>query len=174
MSNVKLNEVTYPYVKIQLLNGQSEEIGVNLQKLYKYINEHKNMGGFPPYGNAFRIIKKRAQQLSGRNDVKFSKREIAALIRCYPLHIPLNKYIKIPYKIDYIFRAIFEITDELKIQHPLTPELSIFIDKIRRDSFYNSQSELFRMWCKGENETTINRHLHSDIFAQDSSLSQKF
>ena len=70
MSKVNLNEITYPYVNIFTLEGQAEDVGVNLRKVYLYIDQHKNMGSIFQYGNAYRVIRMRATRLMGRPAMK--------------------------------------------------------------------------------------------------------
>ncbi len=175
MGRVNYTEITYPYIKIELLEGQASNVGDNLKQVYKYIHEHKNMGKRAPYGNAYKAIRQKAKYLCGRNDVRFSKREVVSLIKCFSF-LRRERYIKIPYKEDCIFRAIFAIVDELKVQYPLPPDLQDFIGKIRRECFYETQSCLFETWYMQNlrNQTTLNTHLFDDIFAANCTLSQNF
>lgn len=177
MGQVKCNEITYRYVKIELLDGQASNVGVNLKMIYSYIDTHKNMGKKKPYGNAYKAIREKAQRLCGRSDVRFSKREVASLINDYGKPFcKKERYIKIPYKEDYIFRAIFELVDELKSQYPLPQEIQNFIGQIRRECFYKTQSSLYETWYKRnkKNQTTLNKHLLDDMFAADCTLNHKF
>lgn len=172
MSNVNLCDITYPYVNIKLLEGQAENVGINLRIVYMYINQHKNMGSVFPYGNAYRIIRLRANQLTNRNDVKISKREVSSLIN-YKFFPYCKKHIKIPYKLHYIFLAIFQILSELEEQNPLPTDLKSFLEIDCRKLFYSIQSELYKDWIKdNKNKLTIN--LYHDIFAANSILSKKF
>ena len=172
MSKINLKDITYPYFNIFTLEGQAEDIGINLQKIYLYIDQHKNMGRIFPYGNAYKAIRLRATRLMGRGDMKVSKKEVASLIKCR-FNIFGNKYIKIPYKMYFIFKAIFEIVDELKDEYPLPDEVEHFIGKVRRECFYEIQSSLYREWYKG-NENRLTRALYDDMFAGNSILSSKF
>ena len=172
MCKVNLNEITYPYVNIFTLEGQAEDVGVNLRKVYLYIDQHKNMGSIFQYGNAYRVIRMRATRLMGRGDMKVSKREVTSLIKCRS-NIFREKYVKIPYKMFFIFKAIFEIVDELKIQYPLPEEIENFVGKIRRECFYEIQSSLYREWYKG-NENSLTKALYDDIFSGNAILSKRF
>lgn len=173
MSKVNIEDVTYPYINIKLSDeDMAEKVGVNLSRLYLYIDEHKNMGRFFPYGNAYKVIKEKANRLMGRSDKKISKRQVASL-RKYHTILGTNKYIKIPYKLYYIFKATFEIIDTLKLEYPLPDDLEVFVGKIRRDIFYNEQSELFDEWYR-KNKNELTRGLHDDIFAGNAVLSKKF
>lgn len=48
MGKVKYDEITYPYVKIELLDGQASDVGVNLKKVYSYIDEHNMVTPIKP------------------------------------------------------------------------------------------------------------------------------
>ena len=172
MSKVKLDDVVFRYVKIEITDGQEDKIGVNLREVYKYIDQHKNMGSRYPYGNAYKAIRLRATRLMGRGDMKVYKREVTSLIK-YRTKLFHKNYIRIPYKMEYIFRAIFELVDELKVNYPLPQELDIFIEKIRRECFYKEQSSLYEEWFK-ENLSPLNKALYDDMMAGNSILSKKF
>lgn len=49
-SQVNLKEISYPYVNIYLKNGQDKTIVNNLDKVYLYIDENKEMGREHLYG----------------------------------------------------------------------------------------------------------------------------
>lgn len=173
MSRVNVKKITYPYVNIQLPDEDTaEKIGVNLSKLYLYIDEHKeNEGGFQ-YGYAYKVIKDEANRLMGRNDKKISKRQVAALRKYFTL-LGTNKYIKIPYMLHYIFKAVLEIVDSLIVLDPLPDDLAVFVGKVRRDIFYSEQSGLYRDWYR-RNRNELTRGLNDDIFAGNSVLSKNF
>lgn len=173
MSKVKIADVTYPYVNIRLEDDKiAEKVGMNLSRLYLYIDKHKNMGSFFPYGNAYKAIKEQANRLMGRHDIKISKRQVASLRKIYTI-LGTNRHIKIPYSQYYIFKAVFEIVDGLKIEHPLPDDLETFVGKIRREVFYYEQSELFADWYRN-NRDELTRGLHDDIFAGNAVLSKEF
>ena len=172
MSKVKLDDVVFRYVKIEIKDGQEDKIGVNLKEVYLYIDRYKNMGSRYPYGNAYKAIRLRATRLMGRGDMKVYKREVTSLVKYRTKLFDIN-YIRIPYKMEYIFRAIFELVDELKVNYPLPQELENFIGKIRRDCFYKEQSSLYKEWIE-ENLSPLNRALFDDMMAGNSVLSKNF
>ena len=108
----------------------------------------------------------------GRSDAKISKRQVASLRKYYTI-FGTNEYIKIPYRLYYIFKAVFEIVDILRVDYPLPDDLENFVGQVRRDIFYSEQSELFNDWYQ-ENRNEMTRGLHDDIFAGNSVLSKKF
>lgn len=175
-SNVNLDLVTYRYVKLEITDAQANVIGENLKKVYLYIDENtKYMGSKFKYGNAYRAIRFRATKLIGRADMTVYKREVTALVNCKTSLLG-RKYIRVPYKLYYIFKAIFEIVDELKVNHPLGPELECFVGKIRRDCFYNEQSKVYNDTYDDDEDmrTEMTFALLNDISSQDSVLSQNF
>lgn len=178
MSRVDAKKVVYPYVNIELPKELAEEVGINLSKVYKYIDENKNMGSSKEYGNAYRAIRKRTNELIGRKDARVSKRQVSLLRRYDPFildNVIPHKcvVIKIPYKLDYIFRAIFDLVDELEKQYPLPEELVCLKDKVRRECFYKTQSGLYREWYSGH-EKGLRIDLYDDIFSGDAALSGRF
>lgn len=164
MSNVDFSAVTYPYIKIKLRNDSFtpiENVGTNLSLLYLYIDRYKNMGRTFKYGNAYKAIKERANQLIGARGFKISKRQVASLRKVYSI-LGTDQYVKIPYSAYFIFKAIFEITDELKTKYPFPDDLNAFVGKIRRNIFYWEQTQLLHQWNEG-NTNTLNRELADDL-----------
>lgn len=146
-SKVKLSAISYPYVNIEVQNeDDAEKIGINLKKLYLYIDQHVNMGRTHKFGNALKAIRMRATRMMGRGDMRVSKREVWSLIKCGSIW--KSRYIKIPYKMFFIFKAIFEIVDELKIAYPLPEDLKKFVGKVRRDCFYDEQVKAYKNWYR--------------------------
>ncbi len=173
MSKVKMEDITYPYINIRLTDeDMAARVGVNLSSLYLYIDSHVNLGRLFEYGNAYKAIKEKAKELTGRGDVKISKRQVASLRKYFTI-LGTNKYIKIPYRLYYIFKAIFEIVDVLRITYPLPTDLEVFVGQMRREIFYSEQSELFDEWYR-QNRNELTRGLHDDIFAGNSVLSENF
>lgn len=175
MANVKPNEIIYRYVKVEISDEEAINIGNSLKQLYLYIDNHANMGRIKPYGNAYKIIRDTAQTLSSRSDMKVSKREVKSLIQYFNTRSGVLN-IKVPYKLDYIFKAIFKITDQLKVNYPLPADIENQLGKIRRDCFYNEQSKAYKRWFNEniEDQPLINRHLYDDIFAPECTLGKKF
>ena len=187
MSCVKLEDLKhqYPYVKLHV-NDKDKVIQEELESLFTYINDHvgKEYTSIYKNGKAFKAIRETANRITGRNDIKIRKREVASLIRIYVKKFPLSNhgeyYIKIPYKLDYIFRAIFEIVSRIEMENPLPKDLEVVLGKIRRDVFYLKQSQLYEtdiknfMNKKEYDENKIYKALYNDIFTMNASLSQKF
>ena len=174
MKKVNLEEIDYPYINIEVKDSDAEQIGINLKKLYLYIDEHKNMGRVFKFGNAYKAIKLRANQLLGRRDIKISKREVTSLIK-YFTSIKFDKYIKIPFKMYYIFEAIFELVDEIKLQYPLPADVNVFVGRVRRDCFYEIQSKLYKdIYNKPDVYCNLTKALHDEMYAPKSILSERF
>ena len=173
-SKVKLSAISYPYVNIEVQNeADAEKIGINLKKLYLYIDQHVNMGRTHKFGNALKAIRMRATRMMGRGDMRVSKREVWSLVRCGSIW--RKRYIKVPYKMFFIFKAIFEIVDELKIAYPLPADLKNFVGKMRRDCFYDEQVKAYKNWYgQTENKNLRRKALLDDMDSEDSILSDLF
>ena len=79
------------------------------------------------------------------------------------------------YKLYYIFKAVFELSDELKDEKPLPSDLAAFVGMVRRECFYNAQCELYKKWFNRiENQNDLTKGLNDEIFAGNSILSQRF
>lgn len=174
MSKVRLKDIKYNYADVALKEEQAEKIGIHLRKIYSYIDENVNMGRRFKYGNAYKAIRERAKRISGRQDVRFSKKEVAALINYKTKRFGHDEYVKIPYKVDYIFRAIFEIVDELKQDCPFPAEIEICVGKIRRECFYDIQSHMYEDWYKQDKRSDLEKNLLDDMFARKTTISKKF
>ena len=167
-------KMIYPYVNIRVDEELTlEKIGVNLKKLYKYIDENKNVGCTHEYGNAYRCIKKKANELLSRNDRKISKKQVVNLIRFKTRRLSGIEYIQIPYMQCYIFKAIFKIADELRMTYPLPNDLILFVVKMRRDIFYNEQWELYNEWY-AENKSYASTKLFDQMDSSNAVLRQNF
>lgn len=178
MGNVTYKEIKKAkasYVKVQVTAEQAEEVGIALKQLYEYIGKYKNMGRRNAESNAIIAIKERAKRILGRDDIRIRKKEVSSLIRRCNGFVN-GPYVRVPYKVDCIFRAIFEIVKELKKEYPLPHELQRFKRESHRESFYDVQSHAYDTWYHMEDEghTIIDRHLYEDIFSEDCMLGKEF
>lgn len=131
----------YKYYKASLPAGMPNSGNENFEKLLSFIGEHKPYKDRNPIGSAYVAIKKKTNGLLGVNwwnpVIKTSNKEIAS-IRFFYETPDSALYVKIPYKIDYIFKAIALVVDEIKTagaEIPLT--LQPLIDKTYLLAFYN-------------------------------------
>ena len=171
---MRKRKIIYPYVNIRVEDEYAlERIGVNLKKLYKYIDKNKNVGCTHEDGNAYRCIKKKANESLSRNDRKISKRQVVNLARFKTRRLSGIEYIQIPYMQSHIFKAIFEIVDELRRTYPLPNDLILFVGKMRRDIFYNEQWELYKEWYT-ENKSYASTKLYDQMDSSNAVLRQNF
>lgn len=150
MSNVKIKDIPFMerYVKL-VIEGDVHRgtIVANLRCLYEFIG--KNSPGNPQYefGNACRVILKRARNLAGYRKYIISKRQVIELVEghCDNRNDEIVEYIKIPYASDYIFRAIFDIFEEYKNEGVISipSEIAQKYGNVRRDVFYDEQSRQY-------------------------------
>lgn len=180
MKNVYLKKFMYPYKKIEIPKSQACDIGVGLQKIYEYIGRNKNNGNgnnmseTKTQGNAYRSIRMRAKKISGRADLIFSKKEVKSLISYESSKISDMYYVKIPYKMDLYFQAIFQLVDEIKKDFPLPHDLEIYLNRVKRDCFFDIQSENYSIWYKKSKKDAKHEQLNDDMFSGNATISQKF
>ena len=114
MSKVKKRNVVYPYVNLSITKAQKNQLQsfiCNLKKVYIYIgsdDDVKNLGEDKVLGRAYHKIFTRLNPNKYHIYYqKISKRQIKQLLK-YHWSVQ-GYYIKIPYLIDYIFKAVFEL-----------------------------------------------------------------
>ena len=183
MSKVKKRDVKYPYVNMLITREEKdnlESFADNLRAVLMYIGsdedviylgEKRIMGR--AYDKIFRRLNPNKYHMYYR---KISKRQIKQLIRC---HVSVQGYyVKIPYLVDYIFIAIFELAKiELDSGRPLSNDVRRFVGDIRRNEFYLVQAKCYDDFCNdpSNNEMTLLREaLNNDINGTESSLEKTF
>lgn len=178
MLNVQMNELGTPkYVKIYIGDIDRSNIGVNLLILYRYIGRYSNYGR-NEIGNAYKAIQNKANKTYNGRRAKFSKREVASLVRIFSKYGSGKKteYVKIPYRLEYLFVAIFELVDEISLKYDIPMDLEEFRETLRRTVFYDEQYHLFDM--KYHDDITFrnskNECLHDMMEAPNCSLMQNF
>lgn len=144
MTIKELSEINYRYVRIRLDGQTLRYENINFTNLLQYIGKHYPMNGRDPIGCAYKIIQKETDKLLhvswGCNwKLRTSKREISS-IRLSKYWLIEGKenhyYIRIPYKISYIFTAIISIVHNLSNIEPIPEELKTCINTAYGFSFY--------------------------------------
>lgn len=135
ISNIKRkNLILAPdkYLRISINEEyQNINFAVLLNFIDKYAPKRKNISDdmqvIYEYGNAYAYIRQKTNELLGigrtpLHYIRTSKREIKSIL-FHTQSWTGAKYIKIPYKISYIFAAIIEIVKEIQINfHVELPE----------------------------------------------------
>ena len=119
ISNINKKDLLLSPRKYLWLQIPDEYSNVNFSLLLDFIDEYSAYGKEHKYGNAFYRIRKKANSLWGVGryspmKLKTSKHEIRSIINSTVSKIDGNSYLKIPYKISYIFKAIILIIEEIK------------------------------------------------------------
>lgn len=174
MNYIKFQKSILKYAKVEIHKKDRAALGNHLEEILFYIDEHSKYNRVNEHGNAYKEIRVRAKQILGRNDTKFSKREIKSLITYYICKKTGENYIRIPYKLDYIFKAIFSLVDEYEKEYPLSPSLKQYVGQIRRECFYNEQSRAYKAWYEDNASSELHEELLQDMFGEKSSLNKKF
>lgn len=156
--NIKeLSEINYRYVRIRLDGETVRYENANFTKLLQFIGENHPMNNRDPIGCAYKTIQRETDKLlrvSWRCNwkLKTSKKEVSS-IRQAKYWLTEGKdnhyYIRIPYKISYIFTAIINIVNELSKEKPIPSELKDCIGIAYGASFYSFHLDQYdRMYKK--------------------------
>ncbi|MBS5363088.1 hypothetical protein [Butyribacter intestini] len=92
---------------------------VRFAELLEFIDKYYVYGKKYPYGNAYYVIRKKANELYGIRryapvKLRISKHEVRAILHSVETAIMRRKYLKIPYKVSYIFKAIVLLVEEIE------------------------------------------------------------
>ena len=177
----------YFKVPIKLEDKDSIETRLNtdFDKLLFFIGQNRPYKNRNEYGSAYIAIKQKTNELLGltKKDLilRTSKKEIASIRYYYKnLNIQENNkspyVVKIPFKLEYIFRAIVILVEEIESKGIDIPDnLKHLVKQLYKTAFYNKQKEAYN-----DKYTTIperfiaQRALHDDFDNPDSSLNRVF
>ena len=107
------------YYKASLPTGISNYGNENFYKLLQFIGMHRPYGDKNEIGSAYIVIRQRTNQLLGlswsNRVLRTSKREVVALRRYFNKGGKNSEelFVKIPFKVAYIFMAIAQIIEEI-------------------------------------------------------------
>ena len=141
-SNLTRNNLLFHPEKYIWIEISDPYFNTNFRKLLKFIDVNVDCGKDYELGNAYCIIRKRTDKLLGIRGflmyIKTSKREIRTIRLSVKRGLLIRKnYLRIPYKASYIFRAIYEIVDEIKQKVAIPIDLMDCIGKTYKIAFYN-------------------------------------
>ena len=172
------------YFKIALPVNVPECENPDIEKLFIFIGTHLPYENRNAVGSAYAAIKEKTNELLklGRNNriVKTSKREVASVRKIYHSILKNNiggkLYIRIPYKLEYIFRAIIDIVEEIHSMGYKTPsDLTHLIDKTYLLAFYNRQCDAYDdIYDDIPEEMVAQRALNNDLHDPFGSLQTIF
>lgn len=139
----------YKYYRASLPIGTPNSGNENFENLLTFIGEQMPYKDRNAIGSAYVAIKKKTNSLLGVNwwnhVIKTSNNEIAS-IRFFYETTDSILYVKIPYKIDYLFKAIALLVDEIKASGAEIPlNLKPLVDKTYLLAFYNPHRSAYSL-----------------------------
>lgn len=125
ISNITKKELLLSTSNYLWLEIPDEYSNINFSLLLDFIEKYSDYGKDRLYGNAYYIIRKESNKLFGvgrysPRKLKISKHEIKSIRNSFISRMNHRTYIKIPYKISYIFKAIISIVEKIKTENNVT------------------------------------------------------
>ena len=123
MDKKLLQNCIQKYIRFEISPSLANENDGNFEKLLEFIGEHIDCGKASNISNAYKAIRDKTNALLkvtkfSKYTLKTSKREITAVRQCFSkkvVFIKTNTYLmKIPFKVEYIFKAIITLVAEIK------------------------------------------------------------
>lgn len=135
--------------------------------------------------NAYIAIRKKTDEIlrvkSKHNTLKTTKAEIKSIRKSFNKFISNDRIIKIPYKISFIFQAIFEIVEDIKKRVNLPDILKNIGNGTYRDKFYSKFYNRYMDWYNNDGrpyrEAPLyerDNELYNDFNAEDSYFLRQF
>lgn len=182
----ELSKIHFRYVRIRLDNEYTRYENIDFTNLLVFIGKNNPIGDRNAIGCAYRVIQKETDRLLHvswlkNHNLKTSKREISS-IRMSKYWIPEGRgkhyFIRIPYKISYIFTAIINIIKKISETEAIPHELEKCIGLAYGVSFYAYHIEkydlMYRQRFKEDARLHIERsnpaklfnefHSHNSVF----------
>lgn len=136
-------------------------------------------------GIAYNIIRRRTDKIIGISPLKklfhpykTSKKELQSIKTIYKKNIFQNlHYLKIPYRIDFIFEATIKTIEDIEKSGIMMPSsLSGLVGQLYKYAFYIKHYELFEAnyGAGGSEKTEIMVELYDDFNSEHSALNTKF
>lgn len=130
ISNIKKKDLLLCPSNYLWLEVSDEYSNANFLMLLNFIDKNIDCGKKHKYGNAYFAIRKEANIALGAGlfsprKAKISKREIKSILCTTVKKNNGNFWLKIPYKISYIFRAVIVLVNKIEQENgvPLPPSL---------------------------------------------------
>ena len=166
--SIRREQVIYPYVNCNFGAYFTRNAVIastkNLKELFLFIGEDADINPKNENGKLGRAYEKIYRQLNPYRfrvlKRKISKRQIKQLVEC---HGNNDGYIKIPYLINEIFRAVFTIVEKETRDRALPTNISHLKGYIRRDCFYSVQAQVYSSLCDDPNNTRFLTSLRVDL-----------
>lgn len=174
------NEGYNKYYKVTIAAGVAMGENFSFEKLMFFIGQHKDYGK-SEVGNAYVAIKEKTNALLGVNRknlvLRTSKREVASLKKYFnTINCSGQIYVKIPFKIAYIFKAVSILVDEIhQSGFEINEDLKCFVNMTYADAFYKKHIEAYNYVENDIPEDMVaQRALADDFNGEYSSLNYIF
>lgn len=174
----------HKYFKATLPMVQYQSQNTSFSKLLEFIGEHKRIGSRNAIGSAYIAIKNKTDELLGLSGnytvTKTSKKEVASIRFYYNRSLIVKsdneRFVKIPFKIAYIFKAIdILVKDICDAGHEIPIDLLEYVHKTYRESFYSVHVEAYDN-CRNDIPISMvtQRALNDDLHGAFSPLNSQF
>lgn len=181
-SNISKKHILLSPRKYLWLQTSEEYSNINFSRLLDFIDKYSEYGKEHKYGNAYYRIRKVSNELFGvrpysPTKLKISKHEIKSISNTFVSKINGNTYIKIPFKISYIFKAIISIVNDIKKDYNIEfpDDLKHTINVAYGIAFYNKHIETYDIYFDGIQENDITKpgyrlkvELNNDFHSENS------
>lgn len=187
ISKISKRDTLYGLFKYMWIEIPEQYVNYNFSELLKFIDSYSEYyEKCKPYGNAYQRIKEVSNRLYGvgrysNPKLKTSKREIRSILQSVTSKVNGRYYIKIPYKIAYIFNAIVLIVDEIITNNGikmLPPTLKNTIGLTYRAAFYMHHTTVYDVWFEVLRKNNVDRrgyelkyNLNDDLHSERNALS---
>lgn len=173
ISNIKKQDLLLYPSKYLWLPISEEYSNINFSLLLDFIDEYSEYGKEHKYGNAYYRIRKESNKIFGVGfyspmKLKTSKREIKSILNSVISKINGKSYIKISFKISYIFKAIISIICDIEKDNNITlpSNLRQTFDLTYGIAFYKKFIEAYDAFFDELQENDINSvgyHLKAEL-----------
>ena len=173
----------HKYYKIILPNNVAGKVNINAEALFRFIGEHKPYRAKSSIGSAYKQIRIRTDKALNLTPfdgvLRTSKREVASVLTYYKYLTNIEhfneSYVKIPYKIIYIFGAIKELIDEIRDEgYNIPPELKDVVGMTYQMAFYQNHRDAYDAMDRDTMICEAQLALLDDFVGIDSPLNQIF
>ena len=163
ISNIKKKDLLLYPGKYLWLQISEEYSNINFSLLLDFIDEYSEYGKEHKYGNAYYRIRKESNKIFGVGfyspmKLKTSKMEIKSILNSKISKIDGKSYLKISFKISYIFKAIVNIICDIEKDNNITlpSNLRQTINLTYGIAFYNKYIEAYDSFFDELQENYIN------------------
>lgn len=178
----------YKYFRAEKVSELDANLNFNFDLLLDFIGNQPmyEQYGSNNIGRAYNLIRSKTNELLGlsrKNRVlRTSKREVASLRFYYGPNVAVKyKYVKIPYKLEYIFKAIIIIINEIHMEsgdlfsQNMTRELKECLNEKYVTAFCSCHKRAYdEQKNKIPNDNDAQRALDGDFHSSNSALNKHF